>query len=115
MSLRDQILAASDSQFDTVEVPEWNCAIRVRSMNGAERDALERRISDQGKLGTLGTNIRAMMVAFCAVDDAGARLFMDADIEALGAKNWVALDRVATAAMRLNKLQASDVEAEVKN
>lgn len=115
MLTREQILAAPGVPAETVDVPEWGGTVGVRSMSGTERDIWERRIFDQSKSGQLGSNMRAVLVSLCAVDDAGARLFTDADIEALGAKDWQVLDRVVSVAMRLNKLNAADVEATEKN
>lgn len=112
---RDQILGANDAQVKDVPVPEWGGSVRVKVLSGAERDAFEGLISAKAKLGQLSDNMRATIVAACVVDDAGRPLFTEADIEALGRKNWKALDRVADAASELNKLTDSDVEEIRKN
>jgi hypothetical protein len=93
---RDQILAANDLEVREVDVPEWGGTVKVRPLNGAERDRFEaslrkeRRRAD-GKEGTElvanTDNMRAKLVARAVVDDDGKRVFTDADINALGEKS----------------------------
>lgn len=116
MSLsREQILGAPDLRFEEVAVPEWGGTVRIKMLTGAERDAFEGMIRDRATLGKLGENLRATIVASTLVDESGARLFTEADIEALGKKSWLALERVATASARLNKLEDRDIEEAAKN
>lgn len=114
---REQILAAQDIRYDTVPVPEWGGEARLRSMTGADRDEYEQwLISQRGPdEKTNIRNLRARLVSLSIVDDAGQRLFSDADIEALGERSAAALDRVTEAASRLNSLSQRDVEALAKN
>lgn len=108
---REAILGASDLPTEEVEVPEWGGTVLVRSMNGTERDAWEQSLIVKGRGdGVDVTNIRARLVAICAVDAAGKRLFSDTDATALGKKSAAALDRVAKVAQRLNGLTAAEVE-----
>lgn len=108
---KDQALAAQDLHFETVSVPEWDGEIRLRSMSGSERDAYEQSFfADRGADGKVA-HVRARLVAACAVDAEGNRLFSDADIVALGAKSASALDRLFAAASKLNAVSAADVEA----
>ena len=116
MSLsREQILAAQDMTRVEVAVPEWGGSVFVRTMSGTDRDAFERFASDQVKEGNAGKGLRAYMVSLCAVDDSGAHLFTADDVAALTEKNGAALERIATAAMTLNKLLPDSVEAAAKN
>jgi len=115
MLTRDQILSADDLKRETVAVPEWGGDVIVRTMTGTERDAFEASLQG-GKGGKLNlANIRARLVSRTAVDDAGARLFTEADIEAVGGKSAAALDRCFAVAQRLNGLSAKDVEDLGKN
>ena len=52
------------------------------------------------------------MVAFCVVDESGGRVFSLQDVEQLGKKSSIALDRVAKKAQSLNKLGGSDNDME---
>lgn len=121
---RDQVFAADDTQYVVVPVPEWGGEIRLKSLSGAERDAFEQSsLSAEVEVGPDGesrrkvdlANIRAKLVAACAVDESGQRMFTADDIEALGRRNGAALDRLKTAAEKLSKLRKKDLEELVKN
>lgn len=106
---RESILAAGDLKREAVDVPEWGGTVLISMMTGAGRDAWEQSLIRDGKADT--SNIRAKLVAACAVDETGNLLFSPADVAALGAKSGTALERCATAAQRLNGLSDRDVEA----
>lgn len=114
---RDQILNALDMESQVVAVPEWGGDVMVKGLTGAERDAFERRIVEmRGKKTQVNlTNIRAKLVALCAVDKDGKRIFTDADVVALGGKSAAALDRVFTVAQKLSGLTTEDVDELEKN
>ena len=107
---RDAILGAQDLKRELVEVPEWGGSVHIATMTGAARNAWEQSlVQGGGKLNL--ANASARLVAACAVDEAGERLFSDADAEALGKKSAAALPRCVAAAQRLNGLTADDMEA----
>lgn len=95
---------------EPVAVPEWGGAVNVRMMTAAERDRFEVLLAE-GKR----TNFRALLAAFTACDDAGARLFTEADVPALAAQPASALERIAVVALRLCRFTADDVEDIRKN
>lgn len=109
---RDAILKAQDLPTEVVEIPEWNGAVIVRGLTGAERDAFEQSIVEQrGKNTRMNLrNIRAKLVALTVVDEEGNRVFSDEDAEALGKKSAAALDRIFAVAQRLSGLRPEDVE-----
>lgn len=109
----DQILDAKDLPCEDVEVPEWGGTVRVRGLDGAERDKFEARfVGDDGKASTKGKALelyRARLVAACVVDEQGKRLFQgDAVVRRLGEKSAVALQRVCDVAMRLSGMSEDD-------
>lgn len=111
---RDAILAAVDLVSVTVEVPEWGGSVYVRGLTGTERDRFEVDVlSGTGK--DRLNNARAKLVALGVVDEAGNRLFSEADIEALGKKNGKVLDRLFQAVRKESGLLDEDVEELVKN
>lgn len=114
---RDVILAADDTQFEDVDVPEWGGTVRVKSLMGKERDALEASmIEGKGKKANVNlSNLRAKLVAWSVVDEDGKRVFSEADIAALGAKSAAALNRVYEVAQRLSGITEEDVEELTKN
>lgn len=105
---RDAILAAEDRKVEEVEVPEWGGSVKIAVMTGTQRDVWEQSLVARN--GVNIANIRARLVAMCAVDDAGGRLFSDDDAIALGTKSAIALDRCAKVAQRLNGLGKEDFE-----
>jgi hypothetical protein len=111
---RDAILAVHDLEFDDLSVPEWGGVIRIRTMTAAEREEYEQELAEQQKAGSL-ENVRASLVAACAVDAEGNRLFKSADIQLLGEKSNTALIRVFDACRRLNAMTAQEVKAMEKN
>jgi len=114
---RDDILQVQDLPKELVEVPEWDGAVYVRGLTGAERDALEASIVEQRGRSTRMNlmNLRAKLVAMSVVDEEGNRLFSDADVEKLGQKSAAALNRIFEVAQRLSGLTSEDVEELTKN
>lgn len=93
-----------------VNVPEWGGEVVVRAMTAGERDRFEVLISD-GKR----ADFRASLAVFAVCDDAGVRLFNEADIAKLTLQPASALDRIAEAALALSRFTQADVEAMEKN
>lgn len=116
---KQQILEIDDAVYETVDVPEWGGAVRIKGISGAERDAFEASMMT-GQAAGKGIrqnlqNFRARLVALACVDEEGQRLFSDADVTALGKKSALALVRVFGVAQRLAGLGAEDVEAMTVN
>lgn len=111
---RASILSADDLPIEDVEVPEWGGTVRVRGLSSAERDAWEESLMGpedaEGKRKQTYENIRAKLIARSAIDEAGNRLFTDADVVALGKKGAAPLVRLYTVALRLSRLRKEDVE-----
>lgn len=114
---RDDILRADDIQAEIVDVPEWGGQVRVKGLSGTERDRFEQDSIDQrGKANKLNlANIRARLLVLCLVDEQGNRLFQRSDIDLLGQKSAVALNRVFEAARRLSGLNQEDVDELAEN
>lgn len=110
MSLsRDSILAAADSHREEIQVPEWGGSVWIRTLSGTERDEYEGSLLGAGgKIAYKDIRAKLLVRAICDAD--GKRLFSDRDISALGAKSAPALDRVFTAAKRLNAVSDEDVK-----
>jgi hypothetical protein len=109
---RKDILDASDLHRESVDVPEWGGAVLVRGLTGKERDALEESTVQRRGRDVVRNfeNLRARLVSMALVDENGARLFSEEDVEALGGKSARALDRVYAVAQRLAGLSPEDVK-----
>jgi len=109
---RDDILKVKDIAVEKVEVPAWGGSVFVKGMTGTERDAFESSIVQQrGKNASVNmANIRAKLASQTICNEAGERLFSDADVKALGAKSASALQLVFEVAQRLSGISGDDVE-----
>ena len=106
---KDQILSASDLPTRDVSVPEWGGTVRVRTLNGAERDAWEASIvADREKQSI--ANVRAKFAALVIVDEQGNRLFNEYDVSLLARKSSKALSRVLVEGQKLSGLTNDDME-----
>lgn len=118
MLTREQILEADDLKNQSVDVPEWGGTVLVRSMTGADRDAFEASMmtvdAEGNRKADMG-NMRAKLVALTAVNEAGALLFVPADVERLALKSAGALERVFVVAQQLNGLGPQAEAQALKN
>lgn len=109
---KSAILSAADLKHEDVEVKAWGGTVRIRAMNGLERDEFRAAIADDGPL-PVGKFSAALLVA-TIVDEKGERLFTADDMAALQTKSARSLDAPANVAMRLNGLGGDAIE-EAKN
>jgi hypothetical protein len=109
---KEVILAAQDIHFDIVSVPEWGGDVRICSMSAEQRDRYEQSLFATRAPDSAANfaNIRARLAAYSIVDDAGAHIFGEEDIVALGQKSAAALDRVVKAAYKLSLLREGDID-----
>ena len=110
---KQAILSANDRKTVDVEVAEWGGTVRVATMSASERDKWEAETYGDGKPKT--DDFRARFVALCLVGEDGQRLFTDKEVGELGKKSAAALQRVFTAAQKLNALSVEDAENIEKN
>lgn len=118
MSLRDQILAVKDLQFEDVTVPEWGVTVRIKGMTAAERDDFEAsRIVGKGKNRDVNLkNMRAALLVRVLVDpETDDPIFQKGDIFQLGQKSAGVLDRLFEKAQVLSGIRDEDVEELVGN
>lgn len=118
---REDILEADDTRYALVDVSEWNngrtTKVLVKSLQGAERDALEDSMMvGKGKNTKMSyTNFRAKLCAKGIIDSKGNRLFTEKDVAALGRKNAAALSRVTETITKLSGISKEDVDEMVGN
>lgn len=109
---RDAILNADDRKTKVVSVPEWGGEVLIRSLSGKERDDFEAslQVTRGNKTKQNIENFRARLLSLCIVNEKMERLFVPADIPALGNKSVAALQRVFNACNELSGLSDDDVE-----
>jgi hypothetical protein len=106
---REQILASSDVEIQTVNVPEWGGEVGVKTLTGSEKDSWE--AGRQRKDGSFNLeNVRASLVAACVCDAEGQKIFTLADIVDIGKRSAKSLDRVFAIAKKMNAVTDEDLE-----
>lgn len=115
MSLRDRILAADDIGRRTVEVPEWDAEVEVRTMTAAARSAMLKRCTDQA--GNLDTEKLYVLLVISSTFDpeTGDKLFTESDTGPLGEKSAAAVETVARAVMEMSGMTPGEVDEEGKD
>jgi hypothetical protein len=114
---KENIISAYDSRIEPVDVPEWGGMVYVKTMTGTERDLFDRMVLE-GRGSDKNANIRnfrAKICVCCLCDSEGTRLFTDGEIEALGKKSSIVLDRISEVASKMNALGRADIEELEKN
>lgn len=115
---KDQIWQAPDITVEDVSCPEWGGEVRIRGLQGDERDAYEGKSLKRGKGGTREVEIkglRARLIAACAINEDGSPLFNLGDVMRLGQKSAVPLERLFKVAQRLSGMSDEDVEELVED
>jgi hypothetical protein len=120
---KDQIWQANDITFEDVPVPEWSPPgqvghVRLRGLMGNERDEFEAKSLKKVKGGQREVeikNLRARLIAACAISEDGSPLFTAGDVMRLSQKSAVPLERLFKVAQRLSGLSDDDVEELVED
>lgn len=103
---KSKILAAKDVKLsEAIPVPEWGGEVFIKTLSGTERDAFEDAYSESRMK---QFRVRFLVLTLC--DDSGERLFADGDIDALGKKNSVVINRLFDTAWKHNALTPEAVE-----
>lgn len=111
LSIRDRIAAARPYIAETVEVPEWESTIEVRSISLGERQAIMADL--MGEDGTVNTQeIEANFILSASYDpETGEKVFSHDDLPFIQSRAAGPADRVGKAAMRLSGMGATEATA----
>jgi len=117
---REDILDADDLQVVFVRVPEWGkgknrdkYGVLVSVMGSDRRDRFEAESirHENGKpIPINAENVRARLVSLCVVGVDGQPLFTRHHVKRLGQKSSAAMDRVFTAALRVNGMTQAEID-----
>lgn len=101
------ILAAKDTKLKgPVPVPEWGGDVYFRTISGMERDQFEDAYSEQKM-----KSFRARFLVLTISDENGDRLFDDSEVESLGQKSSVVINRLFDAGWQHNAFTQEAVDA----
>lgn len=114
---KEQIWQAEDIQTLDVSVPEWGGDVRLRGLSGRERDEFEAKsLVQRGQDRQVNVrNLRARLIAACAINEDGTQLFQPSDLLHLGSKSAVALERLFDAARKLSGMSPTDIDELAEN
>jgi hypothetical protein len=104
---RDGLLAVMALRTQDVSLASGD-VVRMRGMTAAERISLSNAAMVDGKID--GERFSALMVAACAVDEAGNRIFADDDVPAILAGASDVFETLFGAAQTLNGMGAKAAE-----
>lgn len=106
--LAEQIMAVNDTRVsEALAVPEWGgLKIYFKTLTGIERDAFE-----EGYANEKMKAFRQRFLALTMCDESGERIFTDGEVDNLGKKSSVVLNRLFDAAWAHNAFRPEDVEA----
>lgn len=98
------ILAKKDRAIQTVDVPEWECAVNIVPFSGTVRNELDKAFIGASKDGKIQdpAAIKFLAIVRSVCDSDGNLLFDVADIPELEKKNANALNRIWEAVEALN-------------
>lgn len=117
---RQQILDADDRPFEDIEVPEWGGCVRLRVLNGAQRESIEIKMH-QARSENVGTataawrGLKNQILAWAIVDESNQPVFTDKDVAALNAKNGYVIERLYAAVIKQNKFGKDEADELAKN
>lgn len=102
--LREQIRAASDTEAEIVEVPEWGVEIEIRSMTGRQRAQIMTEIAQGGMENINVEHLWSSVLTTCLYDPAnGENVFAVDDLEWLMTeKSAAVIDRLSTRCMEVS-------------
>ncbi len=115
MSIRDKILALKSTIPTATMTIGGIGEIHLRGLTAGERDSWEQAIYlTRGKI-TGMKNLRASLVVRCLIDETGARIFSDSDIDELGAIPAKIVDKLYEKCQVLSGLREDDIVELEKN
>jgi hypothetical protein len=116
---RDQFLAVDSRKTEVVDVPELGegAQIKIRSWSVGQANKFAKLLHEaEGQnIALTVLDLRAKVVALSVVDEANALMFTEEDVPALEEMSPAAIDRIQSAAMKLNGFGRTTEEEDEKN
>lgn len=109
---RADLLGATKPPQEVVSIGALGGDVLVRGMTGRERDAFEMSCFEgRGKKRDFNMkDVRAKLVAYCCIDEAGNRLFSDSDVEAISNVRADVVDKLFATAQKLSGMREEDLD-----
>lgn len=113
-TLKEKILGANDLVREVIDVPEWDCTLYVRELDGAGRTRCMDLFPDN-KEDERDPDLMAKVLCLTLCNEYGELLFQESDAPALSKKNGLVIERLFLKALAVNKIGAKAEEEEIKN
>ena len=108
---KSAILASDDFQYASVPCPEWGGDIRARGLTAAEQAKIARMVNEKKT-----DDIAVVVTIMGVVNEDGERIFDSSDKDALKARSYAVLDRIAKKILELSGSgDADSIEEARKN
>lgn len=111
---KNQILASEDLPTEIVPVPEWGGEVKIRVIAANAKDEWEQAVMAMKESKRWG-GFRALLISYSIIDEDGKPMFSKSEVEELGKKSAVAIDRVYDAVRKLNLFDKAELEKLEKN
>ena len=108
---RADILAVNDCKTKDVPVDLWGGSVRIKVMNGLERDQFEKYLGGEHGASSFVTKLLSLTL----VDEEGEHMFTHEDMEGLAKKNGVVLQKLSKEILDFNSLTAESLAVAEKN
>lgn len=99
------ILSVNDTKVEAIDVPEWGGTVYVKTLRGTDRDAFEESLSKEKD-----KPFRCRFLVMTLCDEKGNLLFSKDQVEALGEKSSLVLNRLFDKAWSVNYFSPEKVE-----
>lgn len=100
MSTRDKIAAARRYSAETVDVPEWDTQIEVRTLALGVRNEMMEKVMDEDGEADLKSLYPEMLIASCYDVETGEPVFAEDDAAFINDLDAAAVDKVAEVALK---------------
>ena len=103
--LRDLIVSKVDLRYEIVEIPQWECSIKVQGLTAKQRSELM-RTSFIGNEVNLDIMYPKLVLASCYDPETDELIFDAGDAELIMSKSGEVVEKLASTAMKLSGLSA---------
>jgi len=107
---KSDILNLDDSDYKTIDVPEWSGEVRLKSMSVAEQIEYEKMQTSEDN-----NQLILTMLVLSIVDENNNRMFDKDDIVLLQEKSAHVICSLFKECIKLNSLTSKDIEDKAKN
>lgn len=113
MNIKEQILAAKDTESKKIAVKEWGVDVHLKRLSVAETMQFQTTIGNADEK-DVTTGLRNMVsyIALCMCDENGQRIFNDDETHLLDTRSTEVIQKLFDEAAKLNGMTNDEKDAE---